>query len=75
MLIKPLKPELIEKYRDYDEANGILTLTKEAGDIYYSITQINGDFSTNIEGQIGTLNSMIEKLDQIEGELKIKYPS
>jgi hypothetical protein len=75
MLIKPLKPELIEKYRDYDQANAILNLAKEAGDIYISITQINGEFSDNVEGQIGNLNDMIEKLEQIEGELKTKYAS
>jgi hypothetical protein len=75
MLIKPLKPELIEKYRDNDQANAILNLAKQAGDIYISITQINVEFSNNVEGQIGNLNDMIEKLDQIEGELKIKYAS
>jgi hypothetical protein len=75
MLIKPIKPELIEKYRDYDQANDILNLAKQAGDIYVSITQINGDLASNVEAQFENLNDMIKNLEQIEGELKIKYES
>lgn len=75
MLIKPIKPAIIKYFRDYDQANSILNLAKEAGDIYTSITQINKEFGENVEGQITNLNSMIEKLVQIENELKTMYAS
>jgi hypothetical protein len=75
MLIKPLKPEIIEKYRDYDQANSILNLAKQAGDLYISITQINVELANNVDGQIGYLTDMINILDQIEKELKTKYVS
>lgn len=75
ILIKPLKIELIEKFRDYDQANEILILAKEAGDIYISITQINGEYSSNVEGQLSNIATMIDQLEQIETELKTKYAS
>jgi hypothetical protein len=74
-LIRPLKVELVEKFRDYDQANDILSLAKEAGDIYTSIIGINNDLGNNIEGQMSTVNKMIIQLEQIETELKIKYAS
>lgn len=74
-LIRPLKVELVEKFRDYDQANDILSLAKEAGDIYTSIIGINNDLGNNIEGQMSTVNKMITQLEQIETELKIKYAS
>jgi hypothetical protein len=74
-LIKPLKPEIIAKYRDLDYANIILNFAKQAGDLYVSITQINKELANSIEGQIGNLNDMIKKLDEIEAKLKIKYAS
>ena len=74
-LIRPLKVGLVEKFRDYNQANDIMSLAKEAGDIYTSIIGINNDLGNNIEGQISTVNKMITQLEQIETELKIKYGS
>lgn len=75
MLIRPLKIELLEHFRDYDIANDILNLAKQAGDIYATITQENIKFANALAGQIESINNMIGQLEQIENELKTKYPN
>ena len=75
MLIRPLKIELLEHFRDYDIANDILNLAKQSGDIYATITQENIKFANALAGQIESINNMIGQLEQIENELKTKYPN
>jgi hypothetical protein len=75
VLIRPLKYELLSKYRDIKIASDLLTLAKEAGDNYETIIQENIKFYTALEGQIESVNSMISRLEEIESELKSIYAS
>lgn len=72
-LIRPLKEELLAKYRNYQIANELLDLTKQVGDTYATITQENTNLSDALESQIEPVNSMISRLAEIETELKTKY--
>jgi hypothetical protein len=74
-LIRPLKEELLAKYRDYKITNDLLNLTKQAGDTYATILQENSKFSSVLENQIEPVNNMVAQLEEIETELKTKYAS
>lgn len=75
MLIRPLKIELLANFRNYDLSNDLLNLVKQAGDIYTTIIQENSKFANVLADQMDSVNNMISRLEQIETELKIIYPS
>ena len=73
ILISPLKIQLLEKFRDYNITNDLLTLAKQAGDIYTTITTENVKFADVLASQLGPIKDNIEKLKLIESELNLKY--
>ncbi|PKQ61302.1 hypothetical protein BZG02_16025 [Labilibaculum filiforme] len=74
-IIRPLKSELLAKYRDNDISIELLNLSKQAGDFYKTILIESSNLRAGVNSQLEPIGKMITYLDSIEQALSSNYAS